>query len=1403
MKDASPQPIASITIQGKTVLEETNEPVAGIAIAWSFQTSSELYKHQKPIIIAEGRSNQAGEFSLSFHPQEGQEEISRLIHCGSSWKSYITVLDNMFENEPYLLNLQQEYLSIPLKIVSEKESKMEQELPALAEFMMVNRLWSIQDFRKQLLSPWEDSPSYDWDMQDRMAILFQTDQMLLNKEKQTNNLQEIPINFNLIEIGKWRESFEGPTSIPDYEFIPLKRSNLQLYRDYLRGIWVKAARLMHKNLPFNGNSQVKKADLEAQLNNRLHQNFRYAFETESSKAELLGHVLSAALIVPKDLGGFGKTQDQLPPRQVNQTFEEYLDQLIALTKQSKKELSQRFRVSFEPKANEKSSVIKLNIEALIGFLADSYQSELDPFPANPQIHEKRPKPIIMANFLGKAPFFLHYNEWLDRRQPFYAENYFDIRRTSPYFEPSFRQLFATRFEKKDVNLSKTLDHFDEVEHPIIEQENGSGSKVVALFELTDKLNHALWQYDHGDYRGSSTTFYELEEIARTIQKFLIEKGWKKNQFAFQPRNYGMEYREISLAQRGKLVTDDLNGLKLLESFYSCPKFPPYEYGDTTNVMVREKSIYESCALFVHWLTYFKEVFVPVLRARISRKIGDYASSLNYLAFLSGTHVGIANQDTSVEYAANENSANFYPTKNLHHLNDLPYTTSVAYHYDTGKKEFQKLKPSTISDCEWKALRIEQGQIMLEWAELLQRNDDEASNARARELFKGVLILHGIDPAISPSYPQEGTFSLFIIGYFGNPAIMAQLSRAWYGLYLISEGLNVYGWSEDMVPLLRYSTLIDQAKSLTAFAKSTQNDFIAYTSQLEQAQLNRLQASNLLEKALATVQIADEQIAIQQHEVKLAQNQVKEVEKLIQKKRAELQDKESFFGQFKSYLSGLKDVAKSMGGDGKKNPVEGLASKIGAEKALATLGSGAMVLGGMALFAYASYVTMQGMETAFNSLGSELKALENQALPAAKAQVVIKQRFVKIAEFQKQIASSDYHYAKTISTFQQDRFLSAETWGKLALLAEQMMLYYVDAAGRMAWLAERALAFEQMREIHIIRKNYIPKSLRGISAADALQVDLSSLEMNRLMGLKLSLPFKQRISLSQHFPMAFANLKNTGSCSFFTDENYLKKRYPGLYACRIHSLSVDLPSFGNSKLTGTLRNRGLSIVQNLNDEAVLLIRFPDATLLSDFKMQQDMELFGLPGETLLSFEGSGFTSSWELNLSQVDENLNELADVYITFHGCGQYSDTLFSSTTIDPLQEQLRAINSLVSYLSVEDIANFRNGLSDELIFNFLKIKEDIAYTQRSISNIALVVLGESPGQATLKTSVGNSEITVLFDEEGIAASNNGVLAGNQLAEPLNELLNQALDQTFTLSFDSLAAKGIKDVMLYVEYKLS
>lgn len=1381
----------AVTLSGRVIDKNTGLPLSGVPLAWVATLRGTLMEKPRTVTLGGTVSGPAGMFTLTLNADAA--EAYRFLRAFAESSSAIKVdATGIVAPMRPLAAGSQSGLVIPVELKSKGKPAARGDVKLLAEFLASNRLASAGNLRDQLTAPWADSPVAAWPIEARLKALADLDIEMKDADANGRDGRDQKLDFGKLDAGQLAGSVTGePFPGGVYEHIG-KKSNLRLYRDYLRGVWVNAGLFMHKWEAFSGNPQPSRSTLEKQLNNRLHQNFRTPFETQVATSALLAEILKQALTVPRDKGGFGKTASQVPVKAATESDDAYLAKLVQLSGAGRAELQKRFRVDFEPEAGATTSRIQLNVDALRGFLSDSFQAPFDPYPIAPDARENRERPIVLPSFAGWAPFYLQYEEWLERQQPFYCENAFDIRRTLPVFSGQFREAVQAFMGSRDFDARKD---FTEAEQKSTVAADGVGSILVSLFGFSDRLAQTVAQIDTGDYNGALGSLAEVEGTARSLLGQLLDRYWYKEEFVFHWDSGWEVSRDISLPERAKLPTDTVENLSALEAFFQPPSILPLGYpsgfdNDTSRIV----STLTSATLYTHWLYYVLQVMLPYLRAGVAQATRNYPEACRQLGYLTGNFVGVAEADTVDPYEAQAR---------IFRLESLPYTTTVRYNeksagrenaypvasLGTDNRDYSGLQRNlAISPCEWRTFRLAQGRAMLDWAEELFRTDEPSSIRRARELYKGVLLLHGVEPGITPAYPKEGDPILVMVTLIGNPAIRAQVARANFGLYLIGEGLNAYGWREDMVPVLRFRPLKDAADGMASAAKSAQGDFIAYTARFEQAQLDRMVAGLLVEKAKATVKIAEEQVAIAQNDVKLAQNQVKAVEKQIEKKQEEIDDHDSLWGQFKDYAGGAKKELEKL-----KNNKEAAA---GMKSAVAAVGGGAMAMGGLAAFVYVSWLSMETMETEANRRGDEIKRLRNEALPAAKAQVKVRQRAVSIASYQQQIAQADLNYANALVRFNRERFLSVETWSKLALVAEQLMAYYVDSAARMGWLSERALAFEQARTIRIVRKNYLPRAMRGLTGPDLLMADLSALENSRLLGIRLTTPVQHTISLARDFPLAFGALKRTGRGSFVTEEALLRRHYPGLFGFRIRTVSIQCQTTGANLMRGTLRNDGVSSVSvdgGRNEQ--VLIRFPDALPISEFNMKDDMDAFGLPGETLLQFEGSGFTTGWDVALPEGAGAASDLTDMLITFDGFGFFSDDAFVEPSLPSPSN--RAILFSGSAINAEGMAALKEGASTMLDLDLSALGQTASGT-RTIANLALMWLGKGPASAMVSAS-GGIAATVTF-EDGIAASNAPPFDSSAGAMPLNVFSGAPLEQVLSLDLGNADLSGLEDIAVLVEY---
>jgi hypothetical protein len=1438
----------SAQVGGTVIVAGTTVPLGGVQVTWIAYKAKERGRrsHRAAIELGTATSGPDGTFQIQLSDTPAAKETYCLMQCGARIESQLVAQDRSGPiSKPVPLPADGRDITIDVKGDKPPDKVT---LRAFAAYLSVNRRLLVRDLVGEFRNPSSGSPTGNMQAGTRASALHTLLQATAHETaKVAASLDGIYEDSFVDTAGlaagnlkraatRYLNLANALHDLPaDGRFPPLSKSNTALYRDYLRAVWVAAAQSMFLNVSSPSgpvNAPVDK--LEAQLDARFHQDFHVGDDSLQPAAKLLIILLKSALVAPAGREGFGLAAGAIPA-QGARSDDDYLATLIGLAKVTTRELRNRFRVSFDRAPGETVSPIQLNVEALLGLLSDTFQSPEERFPATPVIVQG--KPLIFRPYDGRAPFFLEYEEWLARNDSFYPENVFDIRATIPNPDADYRKS-AKNYDAWHAAKFPFDMNFDD---PANDTAKAAGW-LETVFPILDSLYDAFRKIDaqsyptQQDFDAIDTRIGDaLAKYSRTIKDWpaparsdrfywFYANGTQNNS---PPRPGEIYDRWVSLVDRSNMSVTTPDGLATLEAFFVPPHlpFPDLE----TDV----KAIAKAHMLFSYMLTYAKTVLLPYLRSTVSSAMGDYASAIRYLSSLSGYEVGIAESAAKTPY---DNTPTM-PYANFYKNQTLPYTTAVSYTTDV-PPGYANLPPfggtggAVIAPFEQRFFKLVQGDAMLAWADELYRNDDPSSIRRARELYKGVMFMHIEDPEIAPAFDvaHAPIAPLPFMLKPDNPARAGQVARARLALYQIESGLNAYGYRDDMVPVLRYKPLKQAADVFAASAKSAQNDFLQYMTRYEQAQIDVWQARDLVDRSKAMVGIAGEQIAIAQVGVAKAQAQVKAVQDQIAAKQKEIADEDSFFSQASDFFGGIKDsftalvplaqkVAVDDGGAGavSSSDLLGILEK-GATgggsaanaAAIEVLGSGAGLAVGFGAFAYAGYSSMQSMADAYAKRADDLKSLQTVALPAAQAQVRLKQRDVAIAQYGQQIAQADLDYANQLWRFQQDRFLNAEFWNRLSKFANQLMRGYIDIGSRAAWQAERALAYEQNRDVRIVRMNYFPHALRGVTGPDQLQADLAALEATRLQGVRLTTPVKHTISLAREFPIAFAALKQTGTCRFLPDEHMLRVAYPGTYGHRIRAVTVAAHDPQGPAPRGILCNQGVSLVSADDSGAVkTLVRFPDALALSEFRLHDDLFVYGLPGETLLQFEGSGFTTEWRLDflLAANPRGLGSLADVLLTIDMNAFYSESLAQGMMAMPAAPVSRAVALGASVWDPKGLTTLRGpGASAQMTFDPRRLMLPAQEKARTVSNLAIICVGttQKPYTATLKASTAAKQVAFTI-EKGIALSNTGPLKGSAAGLPLNALAGLSLDQPFVLTIDRSAVVAdelskLYDVILYLEY---
>lgn len=1144
--------------------------------------------------------------------------------------------------------------------------------------------------------------------------------------------------------------------------LPTKESR---YRDYLRTIYTGPA------------DSPKFLERKATLNRRFHQNFATLDNDERPANEILITIAKEILTSPTGNGyGFGILSANIEPRG-DRSLREYLDYLIGLTGISSPELGLRYRIDLSRPDSALSSRIKENIGTLQRFYADGFQSVKDPYP------------ILGDQFHGRAPFFLHYDEWLHQTETFFAENYYQIEQTA-------RPRTAERW------LPKIKDYLETYKG------NAPYNWVAFIVGAEEKLKEGSTLMAQREYKMAQERFTEAEGAASEALQALHDEGTDL-----------LETVGSRLAQIRDMPMNSMEDLTLF-----VDGFCPYPFQGTQEVEpISEVGtwIFEHVESFQIELVHMYYFVIPTCLGDVALALGHFSEAVSNYEKVSRFLLARANVDDPEGYRDY-----YYPQReiipdleqfpkevpSLYKIGALPYTTPRFSKYDEISSDPVALLVVLCKDylhpMEKRFFALRHGNAMLEWADALYRSNEPANIARAREIYKAVLWLHSTNPKVSPAWggPQPMEFH----HHHENPAVVSQRARARLGLSQIESGLNFYGLTDLFVPPLRYRVLKDTADRFTSIAKSAQQDFLLYMEKIEEILRDNIVSASMLKKAVLQAQIAGQQKQIAEFNVLLAQKQVQQVQAAYEAKKEEIESHDNIFTQLGEFIGGIVGVFTG-GLTGKIGSYAGAGVESGVS-AGGYAGAGG-IMAGYGLFLYGGYTSLSDMESARSSRMQELAALRTEAMPLAMANVAAREAEVRIAELQRQIAEADAELARALMQFQSERFLNIEFWSHLATVMNRVMRRFLELAGRFAWLAERALAYELDSPLNVIRFDYAPAQFQDVSGADLLQLDLGTLEATRLERLKQSVPVRHTYSLAFDFPLHFAQLKRTGVCTFMTREQLFRLGYPGTYGYRLRSVTAMAKSLQPmARVKGLLINQGVSWLSRSDGNSRVSLRNAEALPLSEFHLQRDMGIYELPGEALMPFEGIGVETFWtlELPLSADAESLGALADIEITLNAQACYSPELHAEH-VAAMPSSVRRFVFMSARVAEPTTLDDLRGDEQTVTFPFslgtLGLAE--AEQNRKVANVVLFVVTRE--KLNMIVTVGAQTPATQWSislENGIALSNAPPLTDPEnpsLPQPLNGLVGLSADQTFTVIIDKTlnpAAdfSGVADVVLGLEY---
>ncbi|KAF2501331.1 hypothetical protein BU16DRAFT_196190 [Lophium mytilinum] len=1099
--------------------------------------------------------------------------------------------------------------------------------------------------------------------------------------------------------------------------------------------------------------------------------------------------------------GFGIHPMGWPRRDASMTTRQYLDALAARAVVDVEELSRRYFVDFTRSDSVISTPVAVNIATLLKFFQDAFEQKPDPVHTIPDALRQ---PFVDFRMQHKAPFFLYFDEWEAQQEPVSLENFFQIR-----------NIF--HMENADVTLasfrSPSLNSAD-----VTAQDRNTFTEAT---EIQIQLSLGYAQIDRAEWKSAQVTFEALQD--RTL-------GFVWSLSRSEPNS--SNYLDWSLRQKTALYSN--SDLTRFEQQWVIPVFQATAANGNSYPL--KYWINENKPKLLFSVRYLLYGILPVYKALIAQSLGDHAMACSCMMPLTDIIVRMGSLGLKTgweeDFAWTTTGYNGNLIIRPHRGGEIPYTTTKSMEdrwVDMDDSDSVLGNRPSFHQIEQSYAKLVMGDILLEWADSIFQMNENSSIQRARELYKAVLMLYDIPLNLEPSWTSKHT--QYDKG-FRNPRVKSQIARARLGFEQIEAGLNFFGFEESTVPSLRYTVLKQAADAFIEAAKGVETDMINSISQLDSLTVEGMKTSAALERARMQTGIAAEQVELAQFQVSQMDQLVVNVNAQIAARKKEIEDHDSFGGQvgdfFKGFVGALGKMGSSaLGGAGGAVKAEmGMGSM--SDGGLMGLGAGASIMAGYAAFVYAGYMSMSSMSDAANDRTAQLEALKTKALPMAQKQVELSKRGVSIAQLNRSIAQSEVSLAQSLLDFADQRFLNSEFWLNLGNTLRRILRQYLTLGTRTAWLAERALSYEYQRNISIVRLNYYPSRQQGIGGADQLRADLAKVEAARLDSEAGSVPIKHTFSLARDFPLEFTLLRTTGKCSIRTSDATIQRAYPGMWGARIISLdaAITKASAAGAPLRGIVLQNGISQLSQNDGTLKPLVRPASALPISEFSLAspEAATVYGLPGSTLMPFEGTGTDAIWQLDFPAAGNpgGLGELIDVTLTTHLRASFSPNLYFQQSQIPPSLGNNAIVISAGRLGLRGLADLRNLAAPTnppanavLVFDLKNVFAIGGYkeTNRVLRNLALLAI-TSPLE-NLSTNlvsavrIGGQTVGVSMPaDSGVAHSTNAPIVAptGTPASPLNALSGISVDQVVEVVFErgpnaQAGVTRIKDFVLWIDYE--
>lgn len=496
----------------------------------------------------------------------------------------------------------------------------------------------------------------------------------------------------------------------------------------------------------------------------------------------------------------------------------------------------------------------------------------------------------------------------------------------------------------------------------------------------------------------------------------------------------------------------------------------------------------------------------------------------------------------------------------------------------------------------------------------------------------------------------------------NPLVGAQSREACLMLEMLRNCVNILGYSDSLVPPLRFETLLRIAQNFANLAQAAERDVLQFRQAFEQETFALMEAQSTLDQANVevaierlNVELAEGEIALSNLQQEQAQAGVAHFETLVSEgmtttERSALAAAEAAAGL--ASISAIFNIATS--------PVQFVTSAAAGNPAGGAVSAFGQNLGGLqnAFSARSTALTIRAsLERQQQDREFQLQQMRFGLAIASQGAALAEQRWT-IAQMQEEMAELRQDFARDAVAFLNNKALSAAAWLMLMKVAREQYRRRLSYAIETAYLAERALAFElQSSTLKIIRFDYYDLRKDGLLGATQLLTDLAQLEHRRLAFRRRKLQLSKTVSLATLFPATFQAFRGgRGAIAFGAPPELFDRDFPGHFMRLIQSVRVTVVALvpPYEGIHATLRNSGFSQVvvgpPYADQFATRTIsRKPECVSLSAPFQASGLFVLDYEDELLLPFEGSGVVTDWAFELPKAANqfDFNTIADVLLT------------------------------------------------------------------------------------------------------------------------------------------------------------